>query len=40
MGMVDNMVAKYLATTVGFLVVSRPFLASSGRYFEKNHRER
>merc|ERR1719414_2105863 len=40
MGMVDNIVAKYLATIVGFFVVSRPFLATSGKHFEKSHQER
>ena len=40
MGMVDNIVAKYLATIVGFLVVSKPFLATSGKYFEKTHQQR
>jgi len=29
MGFVDNMVAKYLATVVGFFVVSRPFFSST-----------
>jgi len=40
MGMVDNIVAKYLATIVGFLVVSKPFLSASGKYSEQTHQQR
>jgi len=40
MGMVDNIVAKYLATVVGFFVVSKPFLTASGKHRDKSHKER
>jgi len=40
MGVVDTMVAKYLATIVGFYVVSRPFLdASNTRHIGMNQEE-
>ncbi|XP_077132702.1 ATP-binding cassette sub-family D member 3 [Ranitomeya variabilis] len=40
MGFVDNIVAKYLATVVGYLVVSRPFLAiNHPRHLTSSHAE-
>ncbi|KAK2150705.1 hypothetical protein LSH36_394g02081 [Paralvinella palmiformis] len=41
MGLVDNIIAKYIATLVGFWVVSRPFLAlNSERHRHSTHSER
>lgn len=41
MGVIDNIIAKYIATVVGFSVVSRPFLsASSTRHINSTHSER
>ncbi|XP_032884808.1 ATP-binding cassette sub-family D member 3 [Amblyraja radiata] len=38
MGFVDSIIAKYLATVVGYLVVSRPFLnLSHPRHLQSNH---
>ncbi|XP_060686558.1 ATP-binding cassette sub-family D member 3a isoform X2 [Hemiscyllium ocellatum] len=40
MGFVDSIIAKYLATVVGYLVVSRPFLnLSHPRHLQSNHAE-
>ncbi|XP_041064441.1 ATP-binding cassette sub-family D member 3a [Carcharodon carcharias] len=40
MGFVDSIIAKYLATVVGYLVVSRPFLnLSDPRHLKSNHAE-
>uniref|UniRef100_A0A4W3H979 ATP-binding cassette sub-family D member 3 n=1 Tax=Callorhinchus milii TaxID=7868 RepID=A0A4W3H979_CALMI len=40
MGFVDSIIAKYLATVIGYLVVSRPFLnLSHPRHLESNHAE-
>ncbi|XP_038649809.1 ATP-binding cassette sub-family D member 3a [Scyliorhinus canicula] len=40
MGFVDSIIAKYLATVVGYLVVSRPFLnLSHTRHLKSNHAE-
>ncbi|XP_028425078.1 ATP-binding cassette sub-family D member 3a isoform X3 [Perca flavescens] len=40
MGFVDSIIAKYLATVVGYLVVSRPFLsASHPRHLNSTHSE-
>ncbi|XP_006825744.1 ATP-binding cassette sub-family D member 3-like [Saccoglossus kowalevskii] len=40
MGFVDNIVAKYIATVVGYLVVSRPFLnLSDPRHLHSSHTE-
>ncbi|XP_078497364.1 ATP-binding cassette sub-family D member 3 [Lissotriton helveticus] len=40
MGFVDNIIAKYLATVVGYLVVSRPFLSlSHPRHTKSTHSE-
>uniref|UniRef100_A0A4W6EWL6 ATP-binding cassette sub-family D member 3 n=1 Tax=Lates calcarifer TaxID=8187 RepID=A0A4W6EWL6_LATCA len=40
MGFVDSMIAKYLATVVGYLVVSRPFLnLSHPRHLHSTHSE-
>ncbi|XP_078074988.1 ATP-binding cassette sub-family D member 3a [Mustelus asterias] len=40
MGFVDSIIAKYLATVVGYLVVSRPFLnLSHTRHLQSNHAE-
>ncbi|TSK34871.1 ATP-binding cassette sub-family D member 3 [Bagarius yarrelli] len=40
MGMVDSIIAKYLATVVGYLVVSRPFLNQSHpRHLHSTHAE-
>ncbi|XP_078416944.1 ATP-binding cassette sub-family D member 3a [Cetorhinus maximus] len=40
MGFVDSIIAKYLATVVGYLVVSRPFLTiSHPRHLKSNHAE-
>ncbi|XP_051538331.1 ATP-binding cassette sub-family D member 3 isoform X1 [Myxocyprinus asiaticus] len=40
MGMVDSIIAKYLATVVGYLVVSRPFLdLSHPRHLNSSHAE-
>ncbi|XP_067846058.1 ATP-binding cassette sub-family D member 3a isoform X1 [Heptranchias perlo] len=40
MGFVDSIIAKYLATVVGYLVVSRPFLnLSHPRHLESSHAE-
>ncbi|XP_069593776.1 ATP-binding cassette sub-family D member 3 [Ranitomeya imitator] len=40
MGFVDNIIAKYLATVVGYLVVSRPFLAiNHPRHLTSSHAE-
>ncbi|XP_063713426.1 ATP-binding cassette sub-family D member 3-like [Symsagittifera roscoffensis] len=40
MGYLDNIVAKYVATLVGFYIVSRPFLASKSRFQEFSHSAR
>ncbi|KAL9951353.1 hypothetical protein ACROYT_G044004 [Oculina patagonica] len=41
MGIIDNIIAKYIATVVGFSVVSRPFLSkSSTRHINSTHSER
>jgi len=41
MGIIDNIIAKYVATVVGFMVVSRPFLrAGSTRHINSTHSER
>uniref|UniRef100_A0AAQ4R6I4 ATP binding cassette subfamily D member 3 n=1 Tax=Gasterosteus aculeatus aculeatus TaxID=481459 RepID=A0AAQ4R6I4_GASAC len=41
MGFVDSMIAKYVATVVGYLVVSRPFLTPSHpRHLHSTHSER
>lgn len=41
MGIIDNIIAKYVATVVGFMVVSRPFLgAGSKRHVNSTHSER
>ncbi|XP_064604426.1 ATP-binding cassette sub-family D member 3-like [Liolophura sinensis] len=41
MGIVDNIVAKYLATVVGYLVVSRPFLnLATPKFLTSTHSER
>ncbi|XP_046704048.1 ATP-binding cassette sub-family D member 3a isoform X2 [Silurus meridionalis] len=40
MGMVDSIIAKYLATVVGYLVVSRPFLNTAHpRHLHSTHAE-
>ncbi|NP_001084980.1 ATP binding cassette subfamily D member 3 S homeolog isoform X1 [Xenopus laevis] len=40
MGFVDSIIAKYLATVVGYLVVSRPFLAiNHPRHLNSSHAE-
>ncbi|KAJ8376095.1 hypothetical protein SKAU_G00066750 [Synaphobranchus kaupii] len=40
MGFVDSIIAKYLATVVGYLVVSRPFLSlSDTRHLHSTHAE-
>eukprot|EP01095_Lingulamoeba_sp_RSL-Kostka_P001850 TRINITY_DN1264_c2_g5_i1.p1 TRINITY_DN1264_c2_g5~~TRINITY_DN1264_c2_g5_i1.p1 ORF type:complete len:676 (-),score=243.24 TRINITY_DN1264_c2_g5_i1:186-2213(-) len=39
MGIVDSIVAKYLATVVGFYVVSRPFLNGNTRHAAMSHSE-
>ena len=40
MGVVDSVIAKYIATVVGFTVVSRPFLdLSHPRHLTSSHRE-
>nr|XP_033772832.1 ATP-binding cassette sub-family D member 3 isoform X2 [Geotrypetes seraphini] len=40
MGFVDSIIAKYLATVVGYLVVSRPFLAlDHPRHLKSSHAE-
>ncbi|KAI4871261.1 hypothetical protein NFI96_019786 [Prochilodus magdalenae] len=40
MGMVDSIIAKYLATVVGYLVVSRPFLnLAHPRHLKSSHSE-
>uniref|UniRef100_A0A8C5QR30 ATP-binding cassette sub-family D member 3 n=1 Tax=Leptobrachium leishanense TaxID=445787 RepID=A0A8C5QR30_9ANUR len=40
MGFVDSIIAKYLATVVGYLVVSRPFLATNHpRHLNSSHAE-
>ncbi|XP_016119395.1 ATP-binding cassette sub-family D member 3-like isoform X2 [Sinocyclocheilus grahami] len=40
MGMVDSIIAKYFATVVGYLVVSRPFLdLSHPRHLSSSHAE-
>uniref|UniRef100_UPI0037E704A9 ATP-binding cassette sub-family D member 3a isoform X1 n=1 Tax=Semicossyphus pulcher TaxID=241346 RepID=UPI0037E704A9 len=40
MGFVDSIIAKYLATVVGYLVVSRPFLSlSHPRHLHSSHSE-
>ncbi|XP_074226098.1 ATP-binding cassette sub-family D member 3 isoform X3 [Camelus bactrianus] len=40
MGFIDNIIAKYLATVVGYLVVSRPFLdLSHPRHLRSSHSE-
>ncbi|KAM3915444.1 ATP-binding cassette sub-family D member 3 isoform 1-T1 [Leptodactylus fuscus] len=40
MGFVDNIIAKYLATVVGYLVVSRPFLTlNHPRHLNSSHAE-
>ncbi|XP_059145104.1 ATP-binding cassette sub-family D member 3-like [Physella acuta] len=41
MGFVDNIIAKYIATVVGYLVVSRPFLnLAHPRHLNSTHSER
>jgi ATP-binding cassette subfamily D (ALD) protein 3 len=41
MGFADNIIAKYLATVVGYYVVSRPFLQLGNTMFEgKSHNDR
>lgn len=41
MGLVDNIIAKYIATAVGYYVVSRPFLdISHPRHLNSSHSER
>ncbi|XP_073227312.1 ATP-binding cassette sub-family D member 3-like [Porites lutea] len=41
MGIIDNVIAKYVATVVGFSVVSRPFLnKKSTRHLNSTHSER
>ncbi|XP_070562869.1 ATP-binding cassette sub-family D member 3-like [Ptychodera flava] len=41
MGFVDNIIAKYVATVVGYLVVSRPFLdLTNPRHENSTHNER
>ncbi|KAK0069404.1 ATP-binding cassette sub-family D member 3 [Biomphalaria pfeifferi] len=41
MGFVDNIIAKYVATVVGYLVVSRPFLnLNHPRHMNSSHSER
>ncbi|XP_059470318.1 ATP-binding cassette sub-family D member 3 isoform X2 [Neocloeon triangulifer] len=40
MGVVDNIVARYIATVVGFWAVSIPFLTSSGALSKINQQER
>ncbi|KAH9504673.1 ATP-binding cassette sub- D member 3 [Bulinus truncatus] len=41
MGFVDNIIAKYVATVVGYLVVSRPFLnLNHPRHLNSSHSER
>ncbi|XP_045160208.2 ATP-binding cassette sub-family D member 3-like isoform X2 [Mercenaria mercenaria] len=41
MGFVDNIIAKYFATVIGYLVVSRPFLnLANPKYDSSSHSER
>ncbi|XP_075266362.1 ATP-binding cassette sub-family D member 3-like [Convolutriloba macropyga] len=40
MGFIDNIIAKYLATLVGFYIVSRPFLAETSRFRQQSHSSR
>ncbi|KAH3849269.1 hypothetical protein DPMN_091665 [Dreissena polymorpha] len=41
MGLVDNIIAKYFATVIGYLVVSRPFLnLANPKYVESSHSQR
>ncbi|XP_052776507.1 ATP-binding cassette sub-family D member 3-like isoform X1 [Mya arenaria] len=41
MGLVDNIIAKYFATVIGYLVVSRPFLnLANPKYEESSHSQR
>ncbi|GJQ71496.1 hypothetical protein Trydic_g11213 [Trypoxylus dichotomus] len=40
MGVVDNIVAKYFASVVGFWVVSRPFLSQTHELVSLGHQER
>ncbi|KAL4237173.1 ATP-binding cassette sub- D member 3 [Mactra antiquata] len=41
MGLVDNIIAKYFATVIGYLVVSRPFLnLANPKYVESTHSQR
>lgn len=40
MGVVDNFVAKYFATVIGFWAVSRPFMSSAHSLAQQNENER
>ncbi|KRT80023.1 ABC transporter ATP-binding protein [Oryctes borbonicus] len=40
MGVIDNIVAKYFASIVGFWVVSRPFLSQTHELVDLGHQER